>query len=44
MRQEIRNVTIHRAIITVQGSTLSDFGELKAMVQMERDKKLDYSL
>lgn len=36
-----RNVIIHRTIVTVQGSTLSDFGELKAMAQMGRDEKIE---
>lgn len=36
-----RNVIIHRAIVTVQGSTLSDFGELKAIAQMGRDEKIE---
>ncbi len=36
-----RDVTIHRAIITVQGSTLTDFSELKAMAQMGRDEKIE---
>lgn len=36
-----RNVTIHRAIITVQGSTLSDLDELKAMAQMGKDEKIE---
>ena len=36
-----RKVIIHRAIITVQGSTLSDFSELKAMAQMGRDEKIE---
>ena len=36
-----RNVPIHRAIITVQGSTLCDFEELKAMAQMGHDEKME---
>jgi len=36
-----RNVIIHRAIVTVQGSTLSDFDELKAIAQMGRDEKIE---
>jgi hypothetical protein len=36
-----RDVTVHRAIITVQGSTLTDFSELKAMAQMGRDEKIE---
>lgn len=36
-----RNVTIHRAIVTVQGSTLVDFEELKAISQMGHDKKIE---
>jgi len=36
-----RDVTIHRAITTVQGSTLVDFEELKAIAQMGRDEKIE---
>jgi hypothetical protein len=36
-----RNLTIHRTIITVSGSTLSDFSELKAMAQMGKDEKIE---
>jgi hypothetical protein len=36
-----RNVTIHRAIVTVAGSTLSDFSELKAIAQMGRDENIE---
>jgi hypothetical protein len=36
-----RDVIIHRAIITVQGSTLSDFSELKAMAQMGKDERIE---
>lgn len=36
-----RNVVIHRAIVTVGGSTLCDFEELKAMAQMGRDEKIE---
>jgi len=36
-----RNVTIHRAIVTVQGSTLSDFSELKDIAQMGKDEKIE---
>lgn len=36
-----RNVTIHRAIITVQGSTLVDFEELKAIAQMGYEEKIE---
>lgn len=36
-----RNVTIHRVIITVQGSTLVDFEELKAFAQMGYDEKIE---
>jgi len=36
-----RNVIIHRAIITVQGSTLVDFEELKAIAQMGYDEKIE---
>jgi len=36
-----RNVIIHRAIITVQGSTLVDFEELKAIAQMGHDEKIE---
>jgi hypothetical protein len=36
-----RNVTIHRAIITVQGSTLVDFEELKAIARMGYEEKIE---
>lgn len=36
-----RNVTIHRAIATVGGSTYCDFQELKDMAQMARDAKIE---
>jgi len=36
-----RNVVIHRAIVTVGGSTLCDFEELKAIAQMGRDEKIE---
>lgn len=36
-----RNVTIHRIIITVQGSTLVDFAELKAIAQMGNEEKIE---
>lgn len=36
-----RNVTIHRVIITVQGSTLVDFEELKAIAQMGYEEKIE---
>lgn len=36
-----RNVTIHRAIITVQGSTLVDFEELKAIARIGYDEKIE---
>lgn len=36
-----RNVTIHRAIITVQGSTLVDFEELQAIARMGHDEKIE---
>ena len=36
-----RNVTIHRCIATVGGSTYCDFEELKAMAQMARDEKIE---
>jgi hypothetical protein len=38
---EKRNVPIHRAVVTVSGSTLSDFEELKAIAQMGRDEKIE---
>ena len=36
-----RNVTVHRAIATVGGSTYCDFQELTAMAQMARDEKIE---
>lgn len=36
-----RNVTIHRAIATVGGSTYCDFQELKDMARMARDAKIE---
>lgn len=36
-----RNITIHRAIATVGGSTYCDFQELKAMAQMAKDEKIE---
>ena len=36
-----RKVAIHRAIITVQGSTLVDFEELKAIAQMGYEEKIE---
>ncbi len=36
-----RNVTIHRAIAAVGGSTYCDFQELKEMAQMARDAKIE---
>jgi len=36
-----RNVTIHRCIAAVGGSTYCDFEELKAMAQMARDEKIE---
>ncbi|MDX2451852.1 hypothetical protein [Desulfosarcina sp.] len=36
-----RNVTVHRAIATVGGSTYCDFEELKAMAQMAYDEKIE---
>lgn len=36
-----RNVTIHRAIAAVGGSTYCDFSELKAMAQMAFDEKIE---
>ncbi len=36
-----RNLTIHRAIAAVGGSTYCDFEELKAMAQMARDEKIE---
>jgi hypothetical protein len=36
-----RNVTIHRCIAVVGGSTYCDFEELKAMAQMARDAKIE---
>ena len=36
-----RNVTIHRCIAAVGGSTYCDFEELKAMAQMARDAKIE---
>jgi hypothetical protein len=36
-----RNVIIHRAIITVQGSTLVDFEELKDIAQMGHEEKIE---
>jgi len=38
---EKRNVTIHRAIATVGGSTYCDFAELKAMAQMAREAGIE---
>jgi hypothetical protein len=36
-----RNVTIHRCIATVGGSTYCDFQELKALARMARDEKIE---
>ena len=36
-----RNVTIHRVIATVGGSTYCDFEELKAMAQMGYEEKIE---
>jgi len=36
-----RNVTLHRVIATVGGSTYCDFEELKAIAQMARDEKIE---
>jgi len=36
-----RNISIHRVIATVGGSTYCDFEELKAMAQMARDEKIE---
>ncbi len=36
-----RNVTIHRAVATVGGSTYCDFEELKAMAQMAHDEQIE---
>jgi hypothetical protein len=36
-----RNITIHRAIATVGGSTFCDFQELKAMAQMAYEEKIE---
>ena len=36
-----RNVTVHRAIAAVGGSTYCDFEELKAMAQMAHDEKIE---
>jgi len=36
-----RNITIHRAIAAVGGSTYCDFEELKAMAQMGHDEKIE---
>ena len=36
-----RNVTVHRAIATVGGSTYCDFEELKAMAQMAHEEKIE---
>ncbi len=36
-----RNITIHRAVATVGGSTYCDFEELKAMAQMAHDEKIE---
>jgi hypothetical protein len=36
-----RNITIHRAIAAVGGSTYCDFEELKAMAQMAADAKIE---
>ena len=36
-----REITIHRVIATVGGSTYCDFAELKAMAQMARDEKIE---
>lgn len=36
-----RNITVHRAIAAVGGSTYCDFEELKAMAQMARDEKIE---
>ena len=38
---EKRHVTIHRAVVTVAGSTLCDFEELKAIAQIGRDEKIE---
>jgi hypothetical protein len=36
-----RNVTVHRCIVTVGGSTYCDFQELKALTRMARDEKIE---
>ena len=36
-----RNVTIHRAVVTVGGSTTCDFNELKEIAQMGLDEKIE---
>ena len=36
-----RNVTIHRAVATVGGSTFCDFEELKAIAQMAHDEQIE---
>lgn len=36
-----RNLTIHRAVATVGGSTFCDFEELKAMAQMANDEQIE---
>jgi hypothetical protein len=36
-----RNITIHRAIAAVGGSTYCDFEELKAMAQIARDERIE---
>ncbi|MFW6118220.1 MAG: hypothetical protein ACOC6R_01860 [Chloroflexota bacterium] len=36
-----RNVVIHRAVVTVGGSTLRDLAELRAIAQMGRDEKIE---
>ena len=36
-----RNVTIHRAVVTVGGSTTCSFDELKAIAQMGREEKIE---
>jgi len=36
-----RNVTVHRVVATVGGSTYCDFEELKAMAQMAFDEKIE---
>jgi hypothetical protein len=36
-----RNVTVHRVVATVGGSTYCDFDELKAMARMARDEQIE---